>query len=89
MKPRKLLQRLQTSQTNVRFADLERLARAMGFALVRQSGSHRIYQHAGHADARLNLQDVGGQAKPYQVRQFLALVEEYNLTLAEAPDDPE
>ncbi len=31
---------------------------------------------------RLNLQDREGQAKPYQIRQLLALVEEYNLTLA-------
>jgi len=29
----------------------------------------------------LNLQSVGGQAKPYQIRQFLKLVEQYNLTL--------
>jgi len=32
--------------------------------------------------ARLNLQDRKGQAKPYQIRQLIALVEEYNLTLA-------
>ena len=29
----------------------------------------------------LNLQDVNGQAKPYQVRQLLKLVERYNLKL--------
>ena len=29
----------------------------------------------------LNLQEVGGQAKPYQVRQFLKLIELYNLSL--------
>jgi len=31
----------------------------------------------------LNLQDVGGQAKPYQIRQFLRLVERYDLHLEE------
>jgi hypothetical protein len=27
------------------------------------------------------VQEVGGKAKPYQIRQFLKLVEEYNLEL--------
>jgi hypothetical protein len=29
----------------------------------------------------LNMQDVGGEAKSYQVRQLLRLVERYNLKL--------
>jgi len=29
----------------------------------------------------VNLQDVNGEAKPYQIRQFLRLVERYNLRL--------
>jgi hypothetical protein len=29
----------------------------------------------------LNLQEVRGQAKPYQTRQFLRLVERYALTM--------
>jgi len=29
----------------------------------------------------VNLQDVGGEAKPYQIRQVLRLVERYNLQL--------
>jgi hypothetical protein len=31
----------------------------------------------------VNLQEVKGEAKPYQIRQFLRLVERYNLRLAE------
>jgi hypothetical protein len=31
----------------------------------------------------LNLQEVRGQAKPYQIRQFLRLVERYALSLEE------
>jgi hypothetical protein len=31
----------------------------------------------------LNLQEVRGKAKPYQIRQFLRLVEKYNLELGE------
>ena len=33
----------------------------------------------------LNLQDVRGEAKPYQVRQLLRLIERYNLHLEENP----
>ena len=32
----------------------------------------------------VNLQDVGGQAKPYQIRQVLRLIERYNLKLEDA-----
>ena len=31
----------------------------------------------------VNLQNKKGKAKPYQVRQFLTLVEQYNLDLGE------
>lgn len=31
----------------------------------------------------VNLQEVKGQAKPYQMRQFLKLVERYSLKLKE------
>ena len=31
----------------------------------------------------LNLQDVDGMAKPYQIRQFLRIVERYNMSLGE------
>jgi hypothetical protein len=33
----------------------------------------------------VNMQDVDGVAKPYQVRQFLKLVERYNLRLGGRP----
>ncbi len=31
----------------------------------------------------VNLQEVGGKAKPYQIRQFLKIVERYNLKIGE------
>ncbi len=80
MKPRKLLHRLSQSQTNVKFDDLIRLALALGFRLDRTAGSHHILVHPDIREL-LNLQDFGGEAKPYQVRQLLKLVEEYNLVL--------
>jgi len=56
------------------------LAEAFGFHLSRVKGSHHIFAHAGIPEL-VNLQNVGGKAKPYQIRQFLRLVERYNLTM--------
>jgi hypothetical protein len=81
MKPRKLLGRiLAGAVANIRFADLRRLAESFGWRLARVAGSHHVFVHP-EVDEPLNLQDVGGEAKPYQVRQLLRLVERYNLRL--------
>jgi hypothetical protein len=81
VKRRKLLARLASGALqNVAFRDLDDLAAGFGFRLARQSGSHRIYTHPAVAEL-LNLQDVGGVAKPYQIRQLLRLVERYDLRL--------
>jgi len=57
-----------------------KLAEAFGFRLARIEGSHHIMVHPD-VPRPLNLQEVDGQAKPYQVRQFLKSVEQYNLAL--------
>ena len=81
MDPRKLLARLlRGSLRNVSYRDLRRLVEAFGFEVVRVSGSHYIYAHPDIPEL-LNLQDIDGQAKPYQIRQFLRLVERYALSL--------
>jgi predicted RNA binding protein YcfA (HicA-like mRNA interferase family) len=56
------------------------LVESLGFRLVRVNGSHHIFTHPGIPEL-VNLQDVDGKAKPYQVRQVLRLVDRYNLTL--------
>ena len=78
MKKRKLLQKALTGGKNFRFPDFCLLAQAFGYRLDRISGRHHIFSHP-EADRPLNLQNVAGQAKPYQVRQFLRDIEEYNL----------
>lgn len=79
MNPEKLLARLASgSLRNVAFADLRRLVEAFGFRLRRVSGSHHIFAHPEIPEV-VNLQEVEGDAKPYQIRQFLRLVERYNL----------
>ena len=82
MNPRKLLQRILSGSRNVRFCDMVMLVRAFGFQELRITGSHHIFGHPD-VDELVNLQEVGGQAKPYQIRQFLGIIEEYDLSLEE------
>jgi len=77
---RKLLQKALASPANLRFGAACALARAFGFHLSRVSGSHHIFVHPSVREL-LNLQDVRGKAKAYQVRQLLQLIERYNLSL--------
>jgi predicted RNA binding protein YcfA (HicA-like mRNA interferase family) len=56
------------------------LVEAFGFHLSRVNGSHHIFAHAD-VDELVNLQEENGKAKPYQVKQFLQLVEQYDLEL--------
>jgi hypothetical protein len=81
MKRRALLQRLaRGSLRNVSFVDFRNLVEGFGLTLIRVSGSHHVFTHSGIPEL-VNLQEVRGEAKPYQIRQFLRLVERYNLTL--------
>lgn len=80
MNPEKLLRKALSSPANLRFEEACALARAFGFHLSRVSGSHYIFAHQSVREL-VNLQEVGGKAKPYQVRQLIGLVERYNLSL--------
>jgi predicted RNA binding protein YcfA (HicA-like mRNA interferase family) len=85
MDERKLLTRLaREAVTNVAFADLCNLAEGLGFELRRVSGSHHVFSHPDIPQL-INLQSVRGQAKPYQIRQLMRLVERYDLRLEDKP----
>ena len=83
MNRRRLLRRLAAGAfKNVAFSDLKNLVEGFGFRLDRVSGSHHIFVHPDIPEL-VNLQEVKGEAKPYQIRQFLRLVERHNLRLEE------
>ncbi len=82
MKRRKLLHKAISSPKNVRFDEMATLMEAFGFRLSRVKGRHHIFVHPEVREL-VNLQNVGGKAKPYQIRQFLRLVERYNLTMGD------
>jgi predicted RNA binding protein YcfA (HicA-like mRNA interferase family) len=83
MNPQKVLQKALSGSSNIRFGEMTGLVEAFGFRLSRISGSHHIFTHPDVSQL-VNLQEVDGKAKPYQVRQFLRLVERYNLRIGGA-----
>jgi hypothetical protein len=80
MSNQKRLQKVMAAPNNVRFGKIVTLVESFGFRLLRVSGAHHIFGRSGIPE-QLNLQNVSGKAKPYQIRQFLKLIERYNLTL--------
>ena len=64
---------------NLRFRDMTRLLESLGFTLARVSGSHHIFTHPNIREL-VNVPEVAGKCKPYQVRQVLALIDRYNLS---------
>ncbi len=80
MKPRKVLKKIIEGSQNVRFVEMTALVEAFGWSLSRVSGSHHIFSHPDVTEL-VNLQNCKGKVKPYQIRQFLKLVEQYNLKL--------
>lgn len=80
MRPTKTWERIGAGSRNIAFDDLVRLAEAFGFVLKRIRGSHHILIHP-NIPGMLNFQPDGPQAKAYQVRQLVSLVQRYQLTL--------
>lgn len=81
-KSRKLFDKTVNNPNDVRFEDFCKLAEAFGFKYKGSKGSHKVYSQKGIEEI-LNLQNVKGKIKPYQVKQFLKIIQEYDLKLKE------
>lgn len=80
MNKKNLLKKIVQGYINVRFNEMIKLIEAYGFQLSRVSGSHHIFVNPDIKEI-VNIQNVQGKAKPYQVKQFLSLIEQYNLQM--------
>jgi len=81
IKPTKLYSLLlQSTNRSVAFRDLVTMVEAFGFVHARTKGSHHSYTHPA-CPRPLVLQPQGKDAKRYQIREFLDMIEEYGLTL--------
>jgi hypothetical protein len=73
-----IYQKFKGNPADIRFEQLCRAAELFGFKFKGGKGSHRIFVRDGIREM-LNFQEVKGKAKPYQVRQFIKVIEKYNL----------
>jgi len=80
MKKRKLLEKIISGSKNIRFAEATVLAEAFGFKLDRINGSHHFFVHPGIPEL-INLQNVKGKVKSYQLKQLLNIIEQHNLQM--------
>ncbi len=85
MNKRRLLGKVLAGSKSIRFGEFVSLLEALGFSLSRVNGSHHIFRHPQVAEM-VNIQEVRGEVKPYQVRQVVGLIESYGLTLGEGQD---
>jgi predicted RNA binding protein YcfA (HicA-like mRNA interferase family) len=79
-KKRKILDKILAGSRNIKFSEMVTLIEAFGFGLVRISGSHHIFTHPNVTEI-VNIQNKKGDVTPYQVRQFISLIEKYNLKI--------
>ena len=85
MKKHNLLDELKKKSMNMRFNRLCKIAESFGFRLRGGRGSHRIFVREGVPEM-LNFQNMGGKAKPYQVKQLIKVIEKYNLLEEDSKD---
>jgi hypothetical protein len=78
MKKPEIYQYLKNHPKKIRFEYLCRAAEQFEFTCRGGRGSHRIYTRDDVREI-LNFQEVEGMAKPYQVKQFCKIIEDYSL----------
>lgn len=69
---------LQSTNRDVTFRDFIALVEAFGFSHQRTKGSHQSFAHPD-CPRLLVLQPKGKDAKRYQIRELLDLIEEFGL----------
>jgi len=65
------------SDSNIPFQQTRTLLKHLGFD-ERVSGSHHVFVRGGIEEI-IDIQEVGGECKPYQVKQMRTVLTKYNL----------
>ena len=73
-----------TSDTNIGFDELVSLLSRLGFQ-SRIKGSHHIFYRENIVEI-INIQEMAGKAKPYQVKQVRAIILKYKFELMQNED---
>lgn len=87
VKKRKLFDKMLNSPQNIRFEEFIVLLQAFGFIPSRTKGSHHIFTRDDIMEILSIQPKKDGKAKPYQIRQFIKLIEQYALELDEERDE--
>lgn len=66
---------MRSNPRNIRFSDLCIVCDHYFGAARHKGSSHRIYKTPWQGDPRINIQNDGGKAKTYQVKQVLKAIE--------------
>lgn len=66
-----------TQDSNIRFADLQKLLKILGFS-CRVKGDHFIY-YKPEIEEIINLQPEGNKAKAYQIKQVRYVILKYKM----------
>jgi hypothetical protein len=70
-----ILNQMRSNPKGIKFNDLCKVCELF-FGTPRMSGSsHRVYKTPWQGDPRVNIQNVKGMAKAYQVKQVLMAIE--------------
>jgi hypothetical protein len=70
-----IVAKMRQNPKGIRYRDLCKVCDSY-FGEARQTGSsHRIYKTPWPGDPRVNIQNAGGMAKAYQVRQVLRAID--------------
>lgn len=80
-----LIAEMRRNPKDVRFADACRVADNYFTRAPRAGGSHAVWKMPWPGNPRVNLQDDGGKAKAYQVRQLLEAIDAFE---AQQKGDP-
>lgn len=69
-----IVARMDSNPKNIAFSDLCKVCDFYFGSPRQHKGSHRIYRTPWAGDPRVNIQDNGGKAKAYQVKQVLRAI---------------
>jgi hypothetical protein len=70
----KILEQMRRQPAGIRFSDLCRVCEEFFGTPRQRRTSHRVYRTPWEGDPRVNIQNAGGMAKAYQVRQVLQAI---------------
>ena len=74
----KELEYLRSRPNNIRFERFLRIAFHFGFRVKGGRGSHVVLSKPNIPEI-LTIQNIRGKIKPYQIKQFLKVLEKYNI----------